>query len=125
MAHPEQVEAEVRQAAEGGDFVQRLAERMGATARASAVFGDPVERDGITVIPVARAAWGFGGGSGGEPGREGSGGGGGSLVAPLGYIEIRDGDAEFSSFHDPRMVVLLAGATAWLVAAAIRALTRG
>jgi uncharacterized spore protein YtfJ len=124
MAHPEEVKAEVREAVEGSGLVQRLAERMGATARASAVFGDPVERDGVTVIPVARAAWGFGGGGGGEPGREGSGGGGGSLVAPLGYIEIRDGHAEFRSFHDPRTAVLLTVATASLVAVALRALTR-
>jgi uncharacterized spore protein YtfJ len=61
---------------EGNDFVQRLAERVDATAGASAVSGDPVERDGVTVIPVARATWGFGGGSGGEAGREGAGGGG-------------------------------------------------
>lgn len=124
MAHPEKVKAEVRGAAEGANFVQRLAARIGATARASAVFGDPVERDGVTVIPVARAAWGFGGGGGGEPGREGSGGGGGSLVAPLGYIEIREGHAEFRSFQDPRIAILMAGATAGLVVLALRAITR-
>ena len=36
-------------------FVASLAEKLGATARAATIFGDPVERDGVTVIPVAKA----------------------------------------------------------------------
>ncbi len=48
-------------------LVERLAERLGSTARATAVFGEPVECDGVTVIPVAKARWGFGGGDG-QPG---------------------------------------------------------
>ena len=36
-------------------FVERLAERIGAKVNVSTVFGDPIERDGITVIPVATA----------------------------------------------------------------------
>ena len=47
-----------------GDGFSRLAERLGASASASSVFGEPVERDGVTVIPVARVRWGVGGGSG-------------------------------------------------------------
>ena len=42
-------------------FTEHLAETIGAAARASAVFGEPVEGQGVTVIPVARAKWGFGG----------------------------------------------------------------
>ena len=41
-----------------------LSDRLGKGARAAAVFGEPVERDGVTVIPVAKARWGFGGGAG-------------------------------------------------------------
>ena len=36
-------------------FVASLAEKLGATARAATIFGDSVERDGVTVIPVAKA----------------------------------------------------------------------
>ena len=71
---------------------------------ASAVFGQPVERSGITVIPVAKATWGFGGGSGGEDGKEGTGGGGGGFVAPLGYIEVRESGATFKRIRDPRLI---------------------
>ena len=46
------------------NFLERLAERIGINARASTVFADPVEKDGVTVIPVAKARWGIGGGAG-------------------------------------------------------------
>src|SRR5260221_14178155 len=35
-----------------GTFLERLANRVGINSKVSTVFGDPVERDGITVIPV-------------------------------------------------------------------------
>ena len=85
-------------------FVASLAEKLGATARAATVFGDPVERDGVTVIPVARARWGFGGGAGKRRDEDGAGGGGGAQVTPVGFIELRNGEAQFRpirsiSFH--------------------------
>ncbi|MGK2850447.1 MAG: spore germination protein GerW family protein [Candidatus Limnocylindrales bacterium] len=99
-----------------GDRVDRLAERVGARAQASAVFGAPVERDGVTVIPVARVRWGFGGG-GGESDAErasGFGGGGGVKADPVGYIEVGPDGTTFRrigrSITDP--VVLLLGALA-------------
>ena len=81
---------------------EKLAERLGSSARAAAVFGDPVERDGVTVIPVARAKWGLGGGGGRHPDRNaaGVGGGGGAMVTPVGYIELRDGSASFEPILD-------------------------
>jgi uncharacterized spore protein YtfJ len=52
------------------------------------VFGDPIERDGVTVIPVAYV--GGGGGGGGDA--EGNGGGGFGLGAkPAGAYVIKDG----------------------------------
>jgi uncharacterized spore protein YtfJ len=41
------------------------------------VFGDPYERDGVTVIPAAAIGGIVGGGSGDDPESGGSGGGGG------------------------------------------------
>jgi uncharacterized spore protein YtfJ len=85
-------------------FVHELIERVGAAvgtrANAGAVFGEPVERNGLTVIPVARARFGFGGGGGAEGADEGSasgggGGGGGGVVSPIGYIELHDDSATF------------------------------
>ena len=99
----EDAEKEARaDAAENG--LTRLAERLGANAAASAVFGTPVERDGVTVIPVARVRWGFGGGGGGgrkAKAQDGWGGGGGVQAAPLGFIEVRDGGAQYRRIRDP------------------------
>ena len=87
-------------------FVEGLAYQLGITANARNIYGEPVERDGVTVIPVAQAAYGFGGGSGsgkkenGEAG-EGSGGGGGVMLMPVGYIEIKNGQTRFRPTRDP------------------------
>lgn len=62
--------AEARSAGGGGPldgFVERMAERVGGTASVRAVFGEPVERAGVTIIPVAKVRWGFGGGAGSGP----------------------------------------------------------
>jgi len=117
MASVGDVKAEVRARMEAGELVERLADRIGASVQASAVFGQPVERGDITVIPVARTTWGFGGGSGGEAGKEGAGGGGGGFVSPLGYIEVRDSGAEFKPIRDPRL--LAATVAAAMVAASL------
>jgi uncharacterized spore protein YtfJ len=103
------------------ELLQRVGETVGDKAKVSTVFGEPVEREGITVIPVAKARFGFGGGggAGGPKGEEGSGGGGGggASVTPVGYIEVRDGGAVFRRISNPSDVV------AAVVAASLAALT--
>ena len=47
------------------ELLQRLGETIGGKANVSTLFGEPVEREGVTVIPVAKARFGFGGGAGG------------------------------------------------------------
>jgi uncharacterized spore protein YtfJ len=65
-----------------------LADRIGAQFSASTVYGTPIERDGVTVVPVAAARFGVGGG-GCDPSKGPSGeGGGGGGVTPAGYIEL-------------------------------------
>lgn len=128
-------EAQEAASGRGSEFIERLANRVGLQAGANAVFGDPVEREGVTVIPVAKVRWGFGGGSGrgieegsetGEIG-EGSGGGGGVAASPLGFIEIRDGRAEFKRAHDPVSavpVIIASGVAAWMCLRGLRKLVR-
>ncbi|HEX6116224.1 MAG TPA: spore germination protein GerW family protein [Solirubrobacterales bacterium] len=123
MAGLDDVRAEIEASAGAGDFVERLAQRMSGAARAEAVFGDVVERGGVSVIPVARAMWGFGGGGGVGDGEEGSGGGGGGLVRPIGFIEIRGGEASFRRIRDPRPP-LIAAAAVLLAAVAARLAAR-
>src|SRR5215813_15630143 len=117
------------EAREGSQLVNELLDQIGQSvgkrAQVSAVFGEPVEREGLTVIPVAKARFGFGGGggSGGREGGEGSGGGGGGggVVTPVGYIEVRDGSAEFKRITTPTdMAPLVAAAS--LAALAVKRL---
>ena len=129
-------------------FVERMAERVGGKASVRAVFGDPIERDGITVIPVARVRWGFGGGAGRGPisvgpgtGEEptgsttfdeglsgaGTGGGGGVAADPVGYVEIGPDGAVFKPIVSPMPspgFLLAAGATAALLLRGIARLLR-
>jgi len=120
---------------DGGDladsFLGNLARRVGLKAGARNVFGDPVERDGVTVIPVAKVRYGFGGGAGMGEGDEGDGmgqgGGGGVMAGPIGFIEIRDGSATFMPIGDPAAawpIVLASGVAAWFVLRGLRALFR-
>ena len=90
-------------------FLETMAEKLGAVARASTVFSEPIERQGITVIPVAKAQWGFGGGVGHSKDEDGAGGGGGVQVTPVGFIEIKDGQAAFRPIRTLSMPLLILG----------------
>jgi|GEM_PF-1172830 len=117
----------------GGSIVERLAERLGARATAHAVYGDPVARGGLTVIPVARVRMALGGGGGGSHGGDGGGGGGGMLRAePLGFIELQDGGARFHQIKNPAArlaalppLILSSGLVAVMVLRGLRRLIRG
>lgn len=105
-----------------------LADRVGSRAGSTAVFGSPVERDGVTVIPVAKVSWGFGGGGGGgaDAKGQGTGGGGGAIASPAGYIEIAGGAAEYRRIGSPLSapMIFASGMAAWLVLRGLRALVR-
>ena len=92
------------------DLLERLAQQVQVNANAKQVYGEPVERDGTTVIPVAKVQWGFGGGGIGRGAAERGGGGGGARAFPTGFIELRDGKAEFRPITDPMTPAILAAA---------------
>ena len=98
------------------DILTTLAERIGGRFSASTVFGSPVERDDVTVIPVATVRFGIGGGGGGgtDSGSEqsGEGGGGAGSGAPAGYIEIKRGRSRFVPVVYPARMAALCCATA-------------
>jgi uncharacterized spore protein YtfJ len=110
---------------ERSELVNELLERVGQTvgqrAQASTIFGEPVEREGVTVVPVAKARFGFGGGGGSGTREEGQGsgrgGGAGVAVSPVGYIELRDGSSEFKRISTPRdLLPVVAAASVALIA---------
>ena len=99
------------------DLLERVGQTVGERAHVSTIFGEAVEREGVTVIPVAKARFGFGGGggSGSREGDEGSGGGGGVAVGPIGYIELRDRGAEFKRISSPTDTLALVAAASLAV----------
>jgi uncharacterized spore protein YtfJ len=119
-------EEQVRHAAEddlGSRLVERLVSELGGHARVQAVFGEPVAREAVTVVPVARVRWGFGGGGGSAPDGSGSGGGGGVAADPIGYIEITSAGASFRPIgrsFGPAAVLSVAIAAAIVIRALAR-----
>jgi uncharacterized spore protein YtfJ len=72
------------------------------------VYGEPIERGDVTVIPAAAVQGGGGGGSGTNPDGSGSGTGGGWGVRarPVGAYIVRDGDVQWESALDLNRVIL-------------------
>ena len=73
----------------------------------SRVFGEPYERDGVTVIPAASMRGGAGGGAGRkrETGEEGDGGGFGVLARPAGAFVITNGQVRWQPAVDVQRIV--------------------
>jgi hypothetical protein len=110
-------------------LLERLAELIGAKAGVGAVFGEPVQNGSLTVIPVARIRWGFGGGGGRADGPEtgpasGSGGGGGVAADPAGYLELGPEGAVFRPIREPYPGPLFLLASGIAAAIVIRAVAR-
>ena len=128
--------ASAKRAAAGGlsdQLLERLAERVGAKASVQAVFGEPIQQGEVTVIPVARVRWGFGGGGGQSEAApdgpaSGSGGGGGAAADPVGYLEVSGSGATFVPIVAPYpspAFMLAAGITAGIIIRALARLLRG
>lgn len=102
----------------GRTIVERFAETLGRRFNVTTSYGEPIERDGTTVVPVALVGYGMGAGSGSSDDKgEGSGGGGGGSVMPVGYIQIRNGVTTFHPISTvvSRVAVILAGGLAGML----------
>ena len=90
-----------------------VTEVMGAAKDAMTVkriYGEPYEKDGLTVIPAAVVAGGAGGGSGqDDKGQEGGGGGFGMSGRPAGAFVIKDGEISWRPALDPNGIVVMVG----------------
>ena len=88
-----------------------ITERIQEDFRARIVYHEPIEQDGITLVPAARV---LGGGGGGSDGHEGEGGGFGLSATPSGAWVIQGGRARWKPAID--VLVLAAGGYAVAVA---------
>ena len=82
-----------------------LAEAIGKKANATAVFGSPIVDGDRTVIPVAQAKFGLGGGDGFIA----KGLGGGMMAKPLGFIVIDRSGVRFQKTPQPTWTPLAIG----------------
>ena len=122
------VETEAAEAVEPisnvGESIRSIMDDLGEHASVRSVYGDPIEAAGKTIVPVARVAYGFGGGFGrggdetgeGGPDEEGATGQGGGVGAgvsarPVGVVEIDGGETRLLRFGDRRRLglAMLAG----------------
>lgn len=91
------------------------------------VVGEPIERDGTTLIPVVAVRGGAGGGGGegqGASEEEGSGGGAGFGVSarPVGAYVMRDGQVDWKPAVDPARMAIVIMVMALLVTRTVRTL---
>jgi uncharacterized spore protein YtfJ len=91
------------------------------------VFGDPIEKDGTTVIPAAMVAGGGGGGTGpvvGGDDTESGGGGFSGMARPAGVYVFRDDDVQWQPAIDVTLlgmaVVALTALTVLVMGRALR-----
>jgi uncharacterized spore protein YtfJ len=109
--------------AEDMSDVQRTIEQAKDALTVRRVFGDPYEKNGVTVIPAARVQGGAGGGGGEGPQGEGkgSGSGFGMNASPAGAYVIHGDEVEWRPAIDPNRVI--AGAAVVVFAALMLART--
>ncbi len=80
-----------------------LMDRLQHTLRPGTVYGEAVERDGVTVIPVARV---LGGGGGGGDAQDNGGGGYGVDARVTGAFVVREGTVRWVPAVDVNRIVL-------------------
>ena len=82
------------------DVLKQMAEDIKRSTKTETIFGDPIEVQGNTIIPICKVAIGYGGGGGeGEGPAEpkltgkgaGAGGGAGLKIEPAALIVAKDG----------------------------------
>ncbi len=87
---------------------QEILEQAHDTMTVKRVFGEPYEKDGVTMVPAATIVGGVGSGTGEGP--EGKGGGSGGLFGvrekAIGAFVIKEGKVRFVPTVDVNRVIL-------------------
>lgn len=106
-------------------LVQSLADQFAGAMNVRMVYGDAINAEGKTIIPVAKVAGGFGakaGRQGEDAGEEGEskdsdrgGAGGGFSAKPIGLIEITPDKTRFIPVQKSTNYLWLAGAGGFIL----------
>jgi uncharacterized spore protein YtfJ len=86
--------------------VQEMMSQARDSMTVKRVFGEPYEKNGVAIIPVAKIGGGAGGGQGHQPEGEGSGGGYGMSARPVGAFMLRGDDVTWRPAIDVNKVIL-------------------
>lgn len=110
------------------ESVKSVVDKFSSTGDVSRVYGEPIEKDGRTIIPVASVTYGVGGGHGrhgksSESGDEGEGAGGYVSAKPIGVVEITAEKTRFIRFSQFSFFFTLLVAS-WTLRKVIKALTK-
>jgi uncharacterized spore protein YtfJ len=89
----------------GAVSIEELASGLRDGMTVKRVFGDPYEKDGVTVIPVASVGGGGGAGGGGTEAEGGGGGAFGLGAKPVGVYVIRNGDVSWRPAVDVNKII--------------------
>jgi uncharacterized spore protein YtfJ len=94
-----------------------------AAMRASAVFGEPYEKNGVTIIPAASISGGAGGG--GDEGQPQAGGVGfGVSSRPVGAFVIKGGEVSWQPALDLNRVILIGQIVALVALLTVRSVVK-
>jgi len=89
------------------------------------VYGDSIERDGVTVIPAAAIRGGLGHGGGHDAnGNEGGGGGGGVSARPVGVYRIEAGKVTWEPAVDVTRIALVGQVVVIVLLLVVRSVMR-
>ncbi len=101
-------------------ILEPLLERLHASASIKTIYGEPIQVEGKTLIPVAKVMYGLGGGFGKAKSHDkngrteekpaGESGGGGIRIVPVGVIEVGRDQTQFLSLGSRKLnwLVILA-----------------
>ena len=88
------------------------------------VFGEPIEKNGVTIIPVANVMGAAGGGPGPSSSADNTGGGFGLRLTPAGVYVIKDGEVTWRPALNLNLVILGGQLVAMVVFLTIRAIVQ-
>jgi uncharacterized spore protein YtfJ len=106
--------------------VDRLLNEARDSMTVKRVFGEPIERDGLTIIPVANVLGGFGGGGGNQADGNGSGSGAGFGVraTPAGVYVVDQGRVRWEPALNLNAVIIGGQVVAIVMFLAIRGIAQ-
>jgi uncharacterized spore protein YtfJ len=105
-----------------GIVVTDILERARDVMTVQRVFGEPIQSNGLMLVPVAAVRGGGGGGGGPGPNGSGEGGGGGFgiMARPVGAYVIRGDQVEWQPALDTTRLITAGAAVAGLAILTVR-----